>query len=114
VHVVTGVIGAFFLFMTLTMTSALVHRTRKIVVGERGLTTPRNILWRSPIVEIPYADMREVSLTEGAKGGLRIRHGDQMVEILRKVLGSDAEFDEMAILIKQRVRAAAESAAHAP
>jgi hypothetical protein len=113
-YVIPSVIGGFFVFMTLVMAVGLTRRSRRlrvVTVGERALSAPSKPPVTSPVVEIAYADMTEVTLLHGSNAGLRVRYRDQVIEIPRILIHSDAEFDEMAILVKQRARAASASLA---
>ncbi len=106
-QVVGGVVGAFFLYMTVAMAVWLVRRRqgrRRIVVGAASVSAPRDMRWRSPTIEVSYRDITGVTKTAGKKGALRIAHGEGALVIPRQMLGTQAEFDELASLVQQRAK----------
>ena len=109
-RVLFGAMAALFVYLTTSMALWLQDRRqgrRRIILRASALTSPHGIKRSTPSVEIRYVDIRRLEVTAGSKSAIRIEHGGGLLEIARYMLGSDAEFDELAAILRQR-------AAHAP
>ena len=100
--------AAAFAYMTITMIGWLIVRQqgrRHVVVGATAVSAPPVPRWRVADVVIPYADIRGLAVSSAGKGTLRIQHAAGTLEIARAMLGTDAEFDELVRLLKERAPA---------
>ena len=104
-EVVGAAIAAFAAFLIVSMIAWLVVRKqgkKQVVVGASSLRAPAAPRLMAREVEVRFADIQNMTVRSGKKGALRIEHGDDTLEIGKQMLGSDAEFDQLVALMRDR------------
>lgn len=104
-EVVGGAIAAFAAFLIISMTAWLVIRKRgskHVIVGASSLRAPAAARLTAREIEVRFADIESMTVRGGKKGALRIEHSGGTLDIGKVMLGTDAEFDELVALMRDR------------
>ena len=104
-QILFGMLGAFLLYMTAMMVTHLQHRRRgdrRVVVGAKSVSAPKDFKFTSPVATVAYADVTSAKVAN-KKLEIAAKGGNLTIE--QMMLGSDAEFAKLTTLVQQRVAA---------
>ncbi len=104
-EVIGAALAVFSAFLIASMIAWLFVRKqgrKRIVVGASSLRAPAGPRLLAKDLEVPFADVKGMTVTGGKKGALRVDYGDDTLEVPKQMLGSDAQFDELVALMRDR------------